>query len=92
MHVRRICLAPRRPQHPLPPLHRLPLTALRRPLLLLPPSALPPLPPLTLVDVSHIVGDAIGTFVLVYCTLQWAHFRRLRKHLDRDDRSDDDGR
>jgi hypothetical protein len=33
-------------------------------------------------DASRIAGTALGSFVLFYTSLQWAHYRRLRKRAE----------
>lgn len=55
--------------------HRVPPPPRTRPTTTVPPAV-------SFVEASHVVGDAIGAFMLVYTTLQWAHYRRLRKSIE----------
>ena len=47
-----------------------------------------PAPPKASVDpveVSYFVGKSIILFTMFYCGLNWAHYREIRKQLEKDD-------
>lgn len=55
-----------------------------RPVIRVPPRRVPHAPPgasaaETVDTVSYLVGKSIILFTMFYCTLNWAHYRDLRK-------------
>jgi hypothetical protein len=39
----------------------------------------------SLVNSSYFVGKSIILFTMFYCTLNWAHYRSLRKEIEKED-------
>lgn len=52
-------------------------------------SAIPAIPAIpfgleSCFNMSHVVGDGIGAFIMFYSTLRWAYYRKQREQYEKD--------